>query len=240
MNKIRCLIIDDEPPALDLLESYVSKTDFLVLSGRCTDAYMALKMLDQQPVDLLFLDIHMPDLNGIELSRVLSPGIRIIFTTAFQQYAMDGYKVDALDYLLKPFNFEEFQRAANKALEWFRVAGFRNEEPDREPFIFIRSGGQQVKIYLKQVMYFESQKDYIKIFKTDGNPPILSLMRIKQLEDKLPQSRFLKIHRSFIINLDHINAIERGQVLIGKERITVADQYLQAFHSYVASHMIRT
>ena len=239
MNKIRCLIVDDEPPALNLLESYVIKTPFLELSGKCNDAFKALEIIDKQPIDLLFLDIQMPDLSGIELSRALGPGIRVIFTTAFEQYAIDGFRVDALDYLLKPFNYEEFLRSARKARQRINNDPPKSAGEAGESMFFVRSAYTQVKIDLNKVMYFESLKDYIKIHVVGNDPPILSLMSLKLLETRLPHNKFLRIHRSYIVNIEYIKAIERNQVIIGNERITVADQYVDAFHNFVAKHTFR-
>jgi DNA-binding LytR/AlgR family response regulator len=239
MNKIRCLIIDDEPPALDLLESYVVRTPFLELTGKCMNAFKVLEIIDQQSIDLLFLDIQMPDFNGIELSRTLGTNISVIFTTAFQQYAIEGYKVDAIDYLLKPFNYEEFLKAAKKARERFRLTKSFTREESQESILFVRSGYMQVKIDLKNVLYIESLKDYVKIHLVEPAPPVLSLMSLKTLENCLPKQNFLRIHRSYIINLERIDAIERSQVLIGKERITIADPYIGQIQKYVAKHTIR-
>jgi DNA-binding LytR/AlgR family response regulator len=240
MNKIECLIVDDEPPALNLLEGYVLKTPFLHLAGKCPDAISALEIIGSQPIDLLFLDIQMPELSGIELSRTLNNNIKVIFTTAFQQYAIDGYKVDAIDYLLKPFSYEEFLKAANKAYERIKLEIYSLHYEQPMPVLFVRSGYKLVKIQLEKVLYIEGLKDYVKIYLTDSEKPILTLMSLKVLEEKLLPERFMRIHRSFIINLSRIQAVERSQVLIGNERITIRDQYLEKFEHYISSRSIPT
>jgi DNA-binding LytR/AlgR family response regulator len=239
LDKIKCLIVDDEPPALNLLEGYVLKTPFLQLAGKCPDALSALEVIGSQTIDLLFLDIQMPELSGIELSRTLHSNIKVIFTTAFQQYAIDGYKVDAIDYLLKPFSYEEFLKAAYKAQE--RIKLENNSLHYEEPFtvLFVRSGYKLFKIEIDKVLYIEGLKDYVKIYLTDSEKPVVTLMSLKVLEKKLPQ-RFMRIHRSFIINLSKIQAVERSQVLIGNERITIRDQYVARFDEYILSRSIAT
>jgi DNA-binding LytR/AlgR family response regulator len=239
MRKFRCLIVDDEPPALDLLEGYVINTPFLELAGKCPDAFKAMEILNEQDIDLIFLDIQMPELSGMELSRTLKKESKIIFTTAFQQYAVEGYKVDAVDYLLKPFSYEEFLKAANKAHDRILLENnpIKNKEALKE--IFVRSGYKLIRIELEKVMYIEGLKDYVKIYLSTKEQPILTLMSLKTLEEKLPCDRFMRIHRSFIINLNQIMALERSQVLIGNERITIRDQYVEKFEKYISGKSIR-
>ncbi|MDR3705210.1 MAG: LytTR family DNA-binding domain-containing protein [Paludibacteraceae bacterium] len=236
MKKINCLIIDDEPLALDLLESYVLKTPFLELKGRCNSAIEAIETINSESVDLLFIDIQMPDLSGLEFSRTLSSNIKVIFTTAFSEYALDGYKVNALDYLLKPFNYEEFLKASLKAKEWFELTANKQtatNDIDKD-FIFVKSEYKQLKIKLDDIQYIEGLKDYVKIWILNQPQPILSLMSLKHLEEGLPSNKFMRVHRSFIVALNKIQAVERGQILINKERITVADQYKEAFSLFIA------
>lgn len=234
MNKITCLIVDDEPPALDLLESYVLRTPFLELAGRCASAFEAMEKLQHSSVDLLFLDVQMPDLSGIAFSKTLQNGPRVIFTTAFAQYALDSYKVDALDYLLKPFNYEEFLRAAQKAKTWFEMAKASKEgKADQEDYIFVKSEYKLLKIKLSEVLYFEGWKDYVKIFTTGQDRPIMSLMSLKSLEEKLPDHRFMRVHRSFIVQLDQVKMVERGRILFDTVAIPVADQFREKFQAFL-------
>ncbi len=235
MNKIKCLIVDDEPLALDLMQGYVRQTPFLELVGRCANAFEAMQMLESHHVDLLFLDIQMPDLSGVEFSRTLKNGPRIVFTTAFEEYAVQGFKVDALDYLLKPFSYEEFLSAANRAKDWFQL--IQQNKSGEEEVIFVKSEYKQVKIVLKDVLYFEGLKDYVKIYLEGQTRPILSLISLKLLEEELP-SYFMRIHRSFIVNLRKIESVERSQVIIHKLSITVADNYKEKFGEYLSSKLL--
>lgn len=236
-NKISCIIVDDEPMALSLLEDYVSKIPLLQLKAKCENAFQALEWLEKESIDLVISDIQMPELNGIELSKMIKKNTRIIFTTAFDQYAIDGFKVEALDYLLKPFDFQEFYTAILKAKEWFSLV--RKSVPDahhdtnESQTIFVKSGYKQVRISLENVLYFEGLKDYIKIWLKDEKP-ILTLMSLKHLEEILPEKQFMRVHRSFIVALNQINEIERSQIIIGKERITVSDQYKEKFQQFLA------
>ncbi|RZJ67645.1 MAG: response regulator transcription factor [Flavobacterium sp.] len=237
-KKIKCLVVDDEPMALALIENYAKKTPFLELRAACSNAFEALEILEDEAIDLVFLDIQMPELNGLELSKTLSKNTRVIFTTAFNEYAIDGFKADALDYLMKPFSFEEFYTAAVRAKEWFALVRSRKSEKPESDFMFVKSDYKQIKINLSDVLYFEGLKDYIKIW-IAGNPKaILTKMSLKSLEEELPETKFMRIHRSFIIALDKIEAVERSQVLIGKERITVADQYKERFLEFVRDNSI--
>ncbi|MEP4534007.1 MAG: LytTR family DNA-binding domain-containing protein [Cyclobacteriaceae bacterium] len=233
--KITCIIVDDEPMALNLVESYVEKTPFLELKQKCSSAIEAMEFLKNEPVDLLFLDIQMPDLTGLEFSKMLPKDSRVIFTTAFDQYALEGFKVDALDYLLKPFDYAEFLAAANKANTWFELVKGKNQPivSDEKEFLFVKSEYKQLRIRLTDVLYFEGLKDYIKIWLKDNPKPILTLMSLKKLEDELPQSKFMRVHRSFIVALDNIEVIERHQIIINKQRITVSEQYKPNFLAFV-------
>lgn len=228
--KLNCAIVDDEPLALGLLESYVDKTPFLELAGKYSSAVQAMKELPGKHVDLLFLDIQMPELNGLEFSRMVDSSTRIVFTTAFGQYAIDGYKVNALDYLLKPISYVDFLQAANKALQWFELLQQPKEEIQS---IFIKSDYKLVQIELNKILYIEGLKDYIKIYEEDSPKPILSLMSMKAMEDLLPSSRFMRVHRSYIVQKDKIRIIDRGRIVFGKNYIPVSDSYKQSFQDFL-------
>lgn len=247
---INCIAVDDEPLALGLICAFIEQTPFLNLVGRYSSAVEALGGLQQHQIDLLFLDIQMPNLNGIELARVLdSRGPtkpRIIFTTAYNQFALEGYKVDALDYLLKPFNYEEFLHAANKALAYTELVQRSNATqavaettiptPERaeDDYLFVKVEYQLVRIALKDILYLESLKDYVKIFLKDTEKAILTLSSLKALEEKLPGKRFMRVHRSYIVSLDKINSITRNALQIGKINITVGDQYKEEFSKFLS------
>lgn len=225
-----CAIVDDEPLALDLMESYVRKTPFLELAGKYSSAVQAMQGLERQPVQLLFLDIQMPELNGLEFSKTLPADTRVVFTTAFDQYAIDGYKINALDYLLKPISYADFLQAARKAQQWFERLGQRPDEIDS---IFVKSEYKLVQISLSKILYIEGLKDYIKIYEEDNPRPILSLMSMKAMEDLLPASQFMRVHRSYIVRKDKIRVIDRGRIVFGKTYIPISDSYKQAFQEYL-------
>ena len=247
---INCIAVDDEPLALGLVASFIQQTPFLNLIGKFSSAVEALKAVHSQKIDVIFLDIQMPDLNGIELARVLDNSKankpRIIFTTAYNQFALDGYKVDALDYLLKPFNYEEFLHAATKALNYAELVERSNtpatataaavapEERIEDEYLFLKVEYQLVRIALNDILYIEGLKDYVKVWLKSQEKPILSLTSLKSLEEKLPAKKFMRVHRSFIVSLDKINSITRNALQIGKVNITVGDQYKDAFSQFLS------
>ncbi|MGF7076006.1 LytR/AlgR family response regulator transcription factor [Mucilaginibacter sp. R-33] len=242
---LNCIAVDDEPLALGLVCAFIEQTPFLKLIGRYSSAVEALVGLQDQKVDLIFLDIQMPNLNGMELARVVdsrgSNKPRIIFTTAYNQFAIEGYRVDALDYLLKPFNYEEFLHASNKALTYFELVNRSNSpatviaaEPEEEEYLFLKIEYQLVRIALNDILYIEGLKDYVKIYLQDKEKPLLSLTSLKALEEKLPSKRFMRVHRSFIVSLNKINSITRNALQIGKVNITVGDQYKEAFGVFLS------
>lgn len=230
--KLSCAIVDDEPLALDLLEAYVNKTPSLEMKGKYPNAVVAMQGLQQTPVDVLFLDIQMPELNGLEFSRIVSPQTRIIFTTAFSQYALDSYRVNALDYLLKPISYKDFITSVNKAQQWFEMKQQTKGKENEDNFIYVKSDYKLIQICLDQILYIEGLKDYVKIYIEDEAKPILSLMSMKSVEERLPSSRFLRVHRSFIVQKSKIKVIDRGRIVFGKEYIPISDSYksdLQTF-----------
>lgn len=233
MNRLKVIIADDELPALNLIESYVQQIPSLQLVARCNNAKEVLDVLSEKDVDLLFLDIQMPGMNGLELSKRVHTDVGIIFTTAFSNYAIEGYKVNAIDYLLKPFDFEEFSIAVQKA------SSFIHRETDSiADSIFVKSEHKLIKIKFEDLLYAESDKDYVKLFLEKGVSPVSTLIPLKDLEAQLPSNMFMRIHRSFIINLKKIDQIERNQVIISNTRITLADTYKDAFHNYIHKHTL--
>ncbi|MCB4800046.1 LytR/AlgR family response regulator transcription factor [Neotamlana laminarinivorans] len=235
--KISCIVVDDEPMALNLVESYVEKTPFLELKGKFSNAIEAMDFIKENPVDLLFLDIQMPDLTGVEFSKMLPKGTRVIFTTAFNEYALEGFKVDAIDYLLKPFDYAEFLTAANKAQQWFNLVKNKENQTTKplneKEFLFVKSEYKQLRVRLADVLYFEGLKDYIKIWLKDTPKPILTLLSLKALEKELPETKFMRVHRSFIVALNNIDVIERSQIIINKQRITISEQYKAKFIEFL-------
>ncbi|MDB5243397.1 MAG: DNA-binding response regulator [Spirosoma sp.] len=248
---LTCIAVDDEPLALGLVCAFIEKTPFLRLTGRYSSAVEALQGLMAGPVDVIFLDIQMPDLTGLELARVLERNnrgaytTRIIFTTAFDQFALDGFRVDALDYLLKPFNYEEFLRGASKARQYFELVHRPESMPAAiapaaptemsDDYLFLRVEYQLVRIAYSDILYMEGLKDYVKVFRqSDPEKPLLSLTSLKALEEKLPTSQFMRVHRSFIVALGQIKAVTRNSVEIGSATIPVSDQYKDVFSQFIS------
>ena len=244
--KLKCIAVDDEPLALQIIVSYIQQTPSLSLVGQFSNAIEALKAIHEQDIDVLFLDIRMPDINGIELAKIVEQyrvkgNLRIIFTTAFDQYALDGYKVDALDYLLKPFSFVDFSKSVAKALGYFdlirnpeqEVRTFNSPIPENEvAYIYLKFEYQLVRIAVDDIIYVESMKDYVKVFRLSEDKPLLSLTSMKSLEEKLPENKFMRIHRSFIVSLDKIKSATKNSVQIDKVTIAVTDQYKDNFMKF--------
>jgi two-component system response regulator LytT len=244
---LNCIVVDDEPIALDLIASYVVQTPFLKLVDKCSSALAALKAINDHPeIQLIFLDIRMADLSGIELARIVEQSakkknLRIIFTTAYDQYALEGYKVAALDYLLKPFNYVDFFKAANKGLDYFEAISHTQNlhqpgpvaPPTPKQFIYFKVEYQLVKVDIDHILYIEGLKDYVKVFLGDEPKPMLSLTSLKALEEKLPPDRFSRLHRSFIVSLDHVKAVTKNSVQIGATTIPVTEQYKETFQKFL-------
>ena len=233
---INCAIIDDEPLAAGLLKSYAEKTPFLNLVGTYGSAVEAMKEIRNNPVDLLYLDIQMPELSGIEFAKILPKDTRVIFTTAFQQYAIEGYKVSALDYLMKPVSYEDFLKASNKALEWFSITQ-KQQTYAADRFMYVKSDYKLVRVALDDILYIEGLKDYIRIYLQDGTK-IMSLMNMKKLEDYLPRPEFLRTHRSYIVHMSKAEAIERFRIVFGDQYLPISDSYKEDVQQYFDSHTL--
>ena len=243
--KISCVAIDDEPLALDLLSKFIQQTTFLELEGKFSNAIEALGYINQHEVNLIFMDIQMPDLSGMELARILdgkknSAHTRVIFCTAYHQFALEGYKVEALDYLLKPYSYEDFLAAATKAYQYFERIGTpakptasASQTPTAD-YIFLKVEYQLVKVVLKDITHVEAYKDYVKVHLNSKNHPLLSLTSMKNMEELLPKDRFMRVHRSFIISLDHIDSISKNVIHIGDQQIAVGDLYKEQFSEFVS------
>jgi len=233
---LKCIAVDDEPLALKLVEKFIEQTPFLELIHSCDNGIDAMTVIREKQPDLVFLDINMPNLSGMELARLLQqqppPIPKIIFTTAYNHYAIEGYKVNAMDYLLKPFNYEEFLRASNKVYELFEESSNQPTVVDDE-FIFIKVEYQWVRVSLKDILYIEGLKDYVKIHLTAPQKSLLSLISLKALEEKLSSSKFMRIHRSYIVSLDKISAISKNSIFIDKAEVTVGEQYKETFKAIV-------
>lgn len=231
---IRTIAIEDEPLALSLIKSYIEMTPFLNLIGSFENPNEALEFVAENDVDLIFLDIQMPDLTGIELARSLQKGPRIIFTTAFKKYALEGFKLDAVDYLLKPFKYDEFIKSASKAKHVIDLE--KQKVPDLEvksDFLFIKSEYKIRRINFDDIQYIEGLKDYVKVYLKNEKNPVLTKSTLKALESKLPDSKFMRVHRSYIVNLGSISIIERNRIVFGEHRIPVTDQYNDKFQEFL-------
>lgn len=234
---MRCIIVEDEPMALLLIESYVSKTPYLELIAKFDNAFDVLHFFAEgNTAELIFLDIQMPEFSGIDLSKKLPPETKIIFTTAFEQYAIEGYKFNTIGYLLKPFSYSEFLEATDKAQQQkLSIPIQKNEQCE---YIFVKSEYKQLKIMLDEIRYIEGLKDYVKIHLTSQNTPILTLLSLKKLTEELPSNKFMRVHRSFIVALDKIEIIERNQIIFGKQRISIANQYKDDFDAFIAKRSL--
>lgn len=234
---ITCIIVDDEPMALQLLESYVLRTPYLQLEGKFSNGIEVLQFLhEKKQIDIIFMDIQMPEIDGLELSKKIPIQTKIIFTTAFDQYAIEGYKVNATGYLLKPFNYIEFLEATEKAKQLLLPT--KNKEVEIPDYIFVKSEYKQIKIFLNDIIYIESMKDYAKIFLTSQSSPIVTLLSLKKLNEELPKENFMRVHRSFIVSLKKIEIVEKNQIVFGKQRITVAEPYREQFENFINAKSI--
>ena len=238
MNKVTCIALDDEPLALGLMVSYIQKTSFLELRGQFDNPLDAMDFLEDNPVQLLFLDIQMPDLSGVEFARILDKNSKVIFTTAFDKYAIDGFKLEALDYLLKPISYEVFLKSANRAKSYFNLIASAETDPDSkitstDDYLFVKVDYVVKRIDYSEILFIEGLKDYVKLYVETSDKPIVFHATMKSLEEKLPADRFMRIHRSYIVGLDKIKTIERDHILFGKERIPISKQYKEVFNDFV-------
>lgn len=234
---LNCVIIDDEPLAAELLASYVNKTPFLQLIGSYNSAVTAIKDIRENHVDVIFLDIQMPELSGIEFAKILPKETKVIFTTAFNQYAVDSYKVDAIDYLLKPISYEDFLAASNKVLEWCSMVRKQNiYKEDR--FLFVKSDYKLVQIKLDDILFIEGMKDYIRIYTIANDKPIMSLMNLKKIEDYLPSPEFMRTHRSYIVNMKKVKLIDRCRIVFGENYIPISESYKDAVQDFIDKHTL--
>jgi two-component system LytT family response regulator len=220
---INCLVIDDEPLALDLMESYISKISFLSMVARSDEPLLALQYFEKTRIDLLFLDIQMPDITGIEFYRSLPEKPKVIFTTAFESHAIEGFELHALDYLLKPISFERFVMSVNRARDYIEVK--KNPVVNERKYFFLNASHKIHKIFYNDILYLEGLKDYTKIYLEGSKTPLLILQNLKQFEETLPKEEFVRIHRSYIIPVGKLNTIAKKMVVIGDNTIPMSDNY---------------
>jgi DNA-binding LytR/AlgR family response regulator len=238
---MNCLAIDDEPLALNVLKEFCQKVDYLNLVAVCTNPFEALQWINRQQIDLIFLDIQMPNITGIEFVRTLKNPPLIVFTTAYSNYALEGFELNAIDYLVKPISFERFLKAINKAYEIITLRKnklnpftFKHEEKVEYlslPYLIVKAEYKSIKIDIDQILFIEGLKDYIKIYA--GTKPVLTKSTMKNIEEKLPANVFVRVHKSFIVSLPKINAIENNRIIIGEKRIPIGHQFKAHFYELI-------
>jgi len=232
---IRCIAIDDEPLAVKKIAGYIRKVPFLELVAECRSAAEAMSIMDSTDVQLLFIDINMPDISGMEFVKSLASKPYIVFTTAYSEYALEGFQVDAVDYLLKPITFSNFLKAANKVNNLMELTANNQKESIRTTanHLFVKSEYKLIRIELADIKYIESQHEYIKIHLVNSNP-VTTQLSLKSIEEQLPSNQFMRVHRSFIVNLSKVTVIERNRIVFdGKVYIPVSEQYKEIFQEYI-------
>lgn len=234
---IRCAIVDDEPLAGGLLESYVERTPCLELMGTYTSALAAMRDLRDKPAQLIFLDIQMPELSGIEFTKILPSDTKVVLTTAFPQYALEGFKVNAIDYLLKPISYEDFFHSVEKVLKWFGIS-FKEEPIYEDRVIFIKSDYKLQRICLDDIIYIEGLKDYLRFHLKNGEK-VTSLMSMRKVEEFLPHPEFLRTHRSFIVRMPEVRTIDRLRIVIDDDVfVPISENYRETIMTYLEGHTI--
>jgi two-component system, LytTR family, response regulator LytT len=236
---IRCIAIDDEPLALKQICGYIEKTPFLEMAGSYESALLAFNVLEDEQIDLVYIDINMPDLSGMDFVKSLDNPPMIVFVTAYSEYAIEGFRVDAIDYLLKPISYGDFLKSANKVKSWFDSRNKNSEEvrSDKD-FLFVKSDYKILRINFNDIKYIEGMSEYIKIHLTDSRP-VMTLLSMKAIEELLPSEKFMRVHRSYIVNLSKISVIERGRIIFdGKVYIPVSEQYREAFQHYIDKNFL--
>lgn len=228
---MRCIAVDDESLALDLLEDNIRKVPFLTLVKRCKNAFEAHETVMKENIDLMFLDIQMPGISGVQfLQSIVKPPL-VIFITAYEQFALQGFNLDVVDYLLKPVSFERFLKAANKAHELFTL---KNHAPSTSnEYLFVNSEYNLVKINIRDIIYIEGLKDYIKIFIANATRPIITRLSMKSIEEKLPADKFVRVHKSFIVALDKIVSIRKGKISINNVHVPISEHYKENLYRFI-------
>tara|TARA_Y100001949_G_scaffold66324_1_gene56122 strand:+ start:354 stop:1061 length:708 start_codon:yes stop_codon:yes gene_type:complete len=230
MSMLRCLAVDDEPLALDLLEDNIRQVSFLTLVGRCRNAIEAIEVLQKEQVDLLFLDVQMPGLTGIQLLKNLKNRPMVIFITAYKNYAVEGFELDVLDYLVKPVPFERFLKSVTKALEFNNLS--KKEQKSRE-YLFVNADYTLLKITIRDIVYIEGLKDYIKIFLSSSAKPVITRLSMKAMEETLPADQFIRTHKSYIISIDHIISIRKNRIRLKDTDIPLSDHYKESLMNLI-------
>ena len=236
MKTLRCIVVDDEPLAVKMLEGFVTRTPLLELAGSFNDPVLALTQIRALAPELVFLDIQMPDLDGMELSRMLPEGTRVVFTTAFKQYAFESYEVRALDFLLKPIRYQKFLEAVQKAQEWFAMKEASSASVQEEKAsVFIKSDGALRKVDYADILYVEGMRDYVLFHLAGSREPLVTHLTMKAVEGLLPSTAFMRIHRSFIVSLDKVERVSpSGDIKVGSALLHVSEGYREAFERFIS------
>ena len=226
---LRCIAVDDEPLALELLEDNISKVPYLQLVAKCSNAIEAMKVLQQQPADLIFLDIQMPGLTGLQFIQSMTEKPMIILITAYEKYALEGFNLDVTDYLVKPVSLDRFVKACNKAKELYELKNRPNKDASSNPdYFFVNVDYSLLKINFNDIRYVEGLKDYIKIHLKSSSRAIITRMAMKAIEEELPVAKFLRIHKSYIVSLEHITAIRKNSVFLDEMELPVGENFREA------------
>jgi len=241
--KLRCMVIDDEPPAVRLMQNFIERTQNLEFVGGYTDSVEAVQIIKQDPPDVLFLDIQMPDLDGMQLSKMVPPETKIVFSTAYKEYAFDSYDVSAIDYLLKPISYAKFLKAVEKCQEWYELkyasqpaasASVQPATAQSSNTFFIKSESLLVRIDASEILYICALKDYVRFVFDSGRKPIISLMTMKNVEQMLPADKFIRVSRSYIVAINKIRSVDKNNcIYIGDEVVRVTDVYSEQFKKFI-------
>ena len=234
---INCIAVDDEPLALTQIKNYILKVPYLNLVATCRDAFEAMDALSKNHVDLMFIDINMPDINGLDFVKTLAQRPYIVFTTAYSEYAIEGFKVEAVDYLLKPFSQGDLLAAADKVRR--RIEATAPKADPQADSIFIKSDFHTTRVNINDIKYIEGMSEYVKIYIEGEDKPLMPLMSMKRLEDSLPASKFMRVHRSFIVNLDKVTDITHQRIVFGETLIPVGDNYRDKFVEYINNRTMK-
>ena len=238
---IRCIIIDDEPLALQQMESYVKKITYLELVAACQSAIDAKEVLEKHKIDVMFCDINLPELNGLDFVKSLDNPPMVVFTTAYSEYAVEGFQLEAIDYLLKPFGFDDMKRAADKVKKRYDALRTLQEvsQIDEDDAIFLKTDYKIVRINISHIRYVEAMSEYLRIYLTDYPRPIIVLLSMKKMEERLPSRSFMRVHRSYIINLKMIQEISKNRILLGDDiEVPIGDSYREQFNAYINSKFL--
>lgn len=232
---MKCIAVDDEAPSLYLLEDNIRRVPFLKLVRSCSNALEAMEVLQQEKIDLMFLDIEMPELTGLEFLRSLTSCPLVIFTTAYKKYALEGYSLNVLDYLLKPIPFDRFLKAVNKAYEYHNLLTRQQMEVGGVPYLFVFAEYSLMKVDIQDIMYIEALKDYVKIFLLSANKPVITKLSMKTMEERLPATNFARIHKSFIVALNKISSIRKHVIKVGNKEIPLGESYRDTLYKMIGN-----